>query len=80
MAEQIPSDGPDGAPPISEQIHLPEPSFLPVVVAAGITIAIVGVVVSWVIFALGTVIWVGGVIRWVRDTRSDIAELPLGEE
>ncbi len=53
------------------------PSFLPVIVAAGITIALVGVVHNLVIAAIGLVIAVGAIIRWVRETRAEIADLPL---
>jgi hypothetical protein len=63
-------------PPAGEEIHLPGPSLLPVLLAVGITLALVGV-------TLGPVFWVSGlllslivVVRWVRDTRRDIDELP----
>lgn len=64
-------------PEISEQIHLPGPSYTPVVVALGITIALVGVVLSWVVTGIGALIFLAGLIPWIRDTRRDIAELPL---
>ena len=60
-----------------EAIHLPAPSYHPVALAFGLTLAITGVVV----FPPGSVI--GGVIvlvtlfLWIRDTRRDISELPL---
>ena len=61
----------------SEQVHLPGPSFLPVIVAAGITIALVGVVHNLVLAAIGLLIAIGAIIRWIRETRSEIADLPL---
>ena len=64
-------------PPATEQIHLPDPSYQPVLVALGLTIAIVGVVLSWFMFALGMLIFIIPAIRWVRSARSDMAELPL---
>ena len=64
-------------PPASEQIHLPDPSYLPVVTALGISIALVGVVMSWVIFGIGLLIVLVAVVRWIRETRSEIADLPL---
>ena len=36
-------------PPAGEEIHLPEPSYLPAVLALGITIAIVGIVMNLVV-------------------------------
>lgn len=65
------------APRASEELHLPGPSYLPVVVAFGITLAIVGVVISLFITVAGLIITVVGVVRWVRETRADMAELPL---
>ena len=64
-------------PPAAEQIHLPGPSYLPVVVAAGVTLAVVGVVISFAVLAIGLIITVVGIVRWVRETREDMAELPL---
>lgn len=64
------------APP-GEAIHLPGPSFLPVIVAAGTAIALVGVVLNWVVFGLGVAITVIAILRWVGQTRSEMADLPL---
>lgn len=65
-------------PPPSEQIHLPGPSYQPVLVAFGVTVALVGVVLSWVLCAIGVVILLLSLARWVRDAREEMAELPLG--
>jgi hypothetical protein len=74
--EQIHTGGP-AAPPAGEVIHLPGPTYLPVITAVGITIAVVGVVLSWILVAVGLVVTVVAVRRWIRDTRTDMAELPL---
>ncbi len=68
---------PEPVPPPGETIHLPDPSYLPVLVAFGTTIALVGVVLNWVIFAIGLVIVLVTIVRWVSQTRGDMAELPL---
>jgi len=75
MAEQIQSSG--DVPPPGEAIHLPGPSYLPVIVALGTTIAIVGIVINWFVFGAGLLITLYAILRWVGDTRRDIAELPL---
>jgi hypothetical protein len=67
-------------PPPGEPVHLPEPSYLPVLVALGLTLALVGVVVNWAVFAIGVAIAVYCIARWIRDTREDIADLPLEHE
>jgi hypothetical protein len=64
-------------PEATEQVHMPEPSYLPVVVAFGITLMLVGVVLTWIITIIGAIPFVVGVVLWVRDTRADIAQLPL---
>ena len=66
------------APPSGEAVHLPGPSYLPVIVAVGVTLAVVGIVLSLFITAAGLVITVTAVVRWVRETREDVSELPLG--
>jgi hypothetical protein len=67
----------DPVPPPGEPVHLPAPSFLPVITAAGLTIALVGVILNWAIVAIGAVIALVAVIRWIRQTRQEISELPL---
>jgi type IV secretory pathway TrbD component len=74
--ERIHTGGPE-APPPGEAIHLPGPTYLPVIVAAGVTIAVVGVVLNLVLVAIGLLITLVAVWRWIRDTRADMAELPL---
>ena len=76
MAEGTNGDG--AVPPPSEEVHLPEPSYLPALTALGITVALLGVILSWAICALGAVIAVVAIVRWVRMTREEMAELPLG--
>lgn len=78
MAEQQTGDG--EVPPRGEEIHLPDPSYLPVIVAAGTTIALVGVVINIPLALLGVIITVLAIVRWVRQTRAEIAELPLEHE
>ena len=75
MAEPIGHSG--QVPPPGEAIHLPGPSYIPVVVALGTRIAIVGVVLNWFVFGAGVLITLIAVLRWIGDTRRDIADLPL---
>jgi hypothetical protein len=64
-------------PPPSEEVHLPEPTYLPVIVAFGITIAVAGILFSWLLTGAGVIITLAATVRWIRDTRRDVAELPL---
>lgn len=64
------------APP-TEEIHLPDPSYMPVLLAFGVTLAVVGVVLTWVMVAIGLIIALVALTRWIRQTREEMAELPL---
>ena len=79
MTEEVGDRGlrPASPPPASEDIHLPGPSYLPVVTAAAIAIAVVGVVLSWVAFALGAIILLVALVTWLRKGSEEMAELPL---
>ncbi len=77
MAEPLPPSSGDPASPPGEQVHLPGPSYLPAWTAFGITIALVGVILSWVIVAIGAVITIVVVARWISEAREDISQLPL---
>jgi hypothetical protein len=64
-------------PAPSEEVHLPEPTYLPVIVAFGVTLALCGILFNYALTAIGVVIMLAATIRWIRDTRRDVAELPL---
>ena len=67
-------------PPVGEQIHLPGGSIQPLLLTVGITIALVGVTTSIVAVIFGSVLALWTIVRWIADTRRDIAELPLHHE
>jgi hypothetical protein len=77
MAEEVPVQAGNGAPPAAEQVHLPAPTYLPAWTALGITLALVGVILTWVITGIGAAIAVVAIVRWVREAREDISQLPL---
>jgi hypothetical protein len=43
----------------------------------GITLALVGVTTFIVLSIIGGILTLGCVVRWVKDTRHDVDELPL---
>jgi hypothetical protein len=65
------------AEPAGEAIHLPGPSYLPVLTAFGTTIAVVGVVIAWWLIVIGGLIALVAIYLWIRETREEISELPL---
>jgi len=64
-------------PPTGEEIHLPGPSIQPLLLAFGITIAIVGITTFFVLVVAGVVITVATILVWIRDARREIDELPV---
>jgi len=63
-------------PPAGEEIHIPGPSLIPLVCAIGITLAVIGTTINWLFSIVGVVIVAITVVRWIRDTRSDVESLP----
>ena len=64
-------------PPVGEEVHMPEPSALPLINAAALAVTIVSLTISWYLVAFGGVIFLLTAIRWIRDVRRDISHLPL---
>jgi Flp pilus assembly protein TadB len=64
-------------PPVGEEVHLPGPTLIPVLTAAGIAVALVGVTTTWILTIAGGILAIACIIRWIRDTRRDVADLPL---
>jgi len=59
-----------------EEIHLPGPSLVPMFTALGITVALVGLILSWWIVGAGGAIALIAIGFWIRDVRADIERLP----
>jgi type IV secretory pathway TrbD component len=66
-----------GVPPAGEQIHMPAPSILPLINAAGLALAIVSITLNWILVAFGLIIFAVTAIKWIGDTRREISHLPL---
>jgi Flp pilus assembly protein TadB len=76
MADE--SEQPDGAlQPPTEEIHLPDPSYLAPVMAFGITLIVVGLTLGLPVIIVGAIIFVITLVRWIRQTREEMSELPL---
>jgi hypothetical protein len=68
---------PTGAAPAGEQIHMPAPSILPLINAAGLALAIVSITLNWILVVIGLIIFLVTAIKWIGDTRTEISHLPL---
>jgi hypothetical protein len=65
------------APPVGEEVHMPEPSILPIVNAVGVTLALVGLTLSIAVTIIGLVLFLVTLVAWVRAAAHEISELPL---
>jgi hypothetical protein len=65
------------APPVGEEIHLPGPSILPVLTALGVTLVLIGVTTFVELTIAGGILTIVCAVRWIKDTRHEIDELPL---
>ena len=66
-----------GAPPVGEEVHMPAPSILPLINAAALALAIVSITISWWLVGFAMLVFLATAVRWVRDVRRHISELPL---
>jgi hypothetical protein len=64
-------------PPVGEEIHLPGGSIQPLLLTIGITMTLLGVTLGLPLVIAGGILTVWVIVRWIADTRRDIAELPL---
>ena len=63
-------------PPAGEHIHIPGPSLQPILLAFGITLTLVGVTLGLFLLVSGLILTVSVIIRWILDTRREMAALP----
>jgi Cytochrome c oxidase subunit IV len=64
-------------PPAGEEIHLPGASVQPVLLAAAIACAIVGITTTIVLVIVGVVVALAVIVSWIRQAKRDIDELPV---
>jgi hypothetical protein len=64
-------------PPAGEEIHLPGGSIQPVLLAAALAVAIVGVTTTIVMVIAGAIASVWIIVAWIRDAWRELDELPV---
>lgn len=67
------------APPRGEEVHLPEPTIVPLLLAAGITTFLLGLTTTWVLLVAGGALALYALVAWVRGARRELSELPPGD-
>jgi hypothetical protein len=67
---------PELVPPAGEDIHLPPGTAIPLAIAVGLTLTLVGTTIWWGWTGIGLAIFLVALGMWIRDTRREIAHLP----
>jgi hypothetical protein len=60
----------------TEQIHLPAPTLLPMFMAIGLTVMLVGLILSWGFVIAGALITLLTTWRWIKAAREEYEQLP----
>lgn len=63
-------------PPAGEEIHLPGASLQPLLLAVGITLALIGVTLGSFMLYSGLILTFWVIVRWIADTRREMSHLP----
>ena len=64
------------AAPAGEHIHMPGPSILPLLNAAGLACAIVGITEGLALVVGGLILFLATTAIWIRDTVREVGDLP----
>jgi hypothetical protein len=60
----------------SELVYVPNPSWAPVLLGAGLAVVAIGLFAGWVYAVAGAVIAVAALWGWIRSAGTDIGRLP----
>jgi len=64
----------------SELVYLPEPSWQPALIAAGLAGVIASIFTWWPYGAVGTIVALAALWAWIRDSRQEFARLPRRQQ
>jgi hypothetical protein len=64
-------------PPAGEEIHIPGGSLHPLLLTVGITVALLGVTINWILCVIGGVLAVVVLWAWIRGAADEYQHLPL---
>lgn len=63
-----------------EHIHLPSPSWAPIVLALGLALVTFGVVLGLVVLIPGVLIFVAGLVLWIYEEIKTASNAPSTEQ
>ena len=64
-------------PQPTEEVHLPDPSFLPVIVAFSTMFVLIGIITFWPVAIIAGIVLLITIVRWIRSAREEMRQLPL---
>ena len=64
-------------PPAGEELHIPGGSIHPLLLAVGITTALLGITINVILLIAGLVLTVVVLVAWIRGARAEYEHLPL---
>jgi hypothetical protein len=65
-------------PPVGEEVHVPRSSWHPVLLAVGLTVALIGTTLGIELVVIGALIAIPTLVSWIRAVRVEMSELPPG--
>lgn len=71
---------PSRIPEATELVYLPEPSWRPMFVAAGVAVIVAGLFAGLVWAILGAVTLLIGAVGWVRSIEREVDRLPRSQK
>ena len=78
MADEL--ERPGGEPVEHEaEPHLPSPTIWPFAFAGGVGLLLVGLIISWIIAAIGAVIALIFGFLWIREATREVRARPIAE-
>jgi hypothetical protein len=63
-------------PEATELVYVPQPSWLPLFTAVGLTAIVLGLFAGWVLALVGAIVFLAAVARWIRRTADEVSRMP----
>ena len=60
------------APSVGEELHLPRPSLVPILNAAGVALALVGLTIWNGLVVIGLLLFAFTLVRWIKITENSL--------
>jgi Flp pilus assembly protein TadB len=70
----------DQTPPAGEELHIPAPSALPLLVTGALTLLLLGLTKSLVVVGVAVILLVSFIVAWIRGSVREHRSLPAHHE